>query len=88
MKQLKIDDLLNNIWQEIEVYLLEATEESNQQEVDNLKKRTDTVMAEAERQLSYTFIELGHNHKGKGHRVDAVMECKSSAKSGHVILKS
>ncbi len=74
MERLKIEDLLNNLWQEIETYLLDATEELNPQKADDLKRKIDVAIAEAERQLSYTLIELGHNHKGKGHQVDAVME--------------
>lgn len=74
MEHLKIEDLLNTLWQEIEVYVIGATDRLNPRKSDNLKKRIDIVMEEAERQLSYTFIELGHNHKGKGHRVDAVLE--------------
>lgn len=74
MEQLKIEDLLNDVWQEIELYLHRSTKQPNRQKLDDLKKIIDVVMTDAERQLSYTFIELGHNHKGKGHRVDALME--------------
>lgn len=74
MERLKIEDLLNNLWQEIDVYLLGVTEELNLQNADDLRSKIDVVVAEAERQLSYTLIELGHNHKGKGHRVDAVLD--------------
>lgn len=74
MERLKIEDLLNNLWQEIEIYFLDATEGLNPQKADDLKRKIEMVITEAERQLSYAFIELGHNHKGKGHRVDAVME--------------
>ncbi|VTR41153.1 hypothetical protein [Sphingobacterium thalpophilum] len=73
MELLKIEDLLNSLWQEIELYLSES-EELNLQKANSLRKKTNVVIEEAERQLSYTLIELGHNHNGKGHRVDAVME--------------
>lgn len=74
MEQLKIENLLNALWQEIEINILETTDELNSQKLTELKERIEIIIAEAERQLSYTLIELGHNHKGKGHRVDAVME--------------
>lgn len=74
MEHLKIEDLLNNLWHEIEVYLLRSMEELSPQEAHDFKKKMDEIIAEAERQLSYTFIELGHNDNGKGHRVDAVVE--------------
>ena len=77
----EIEDLLNKLWQEIEVYLLGLTENSDSLKMDDLNHKIDAVILEAERQLSYTFIEFGHNHKGKGHRVDAVMEQAASKES-------
>ncbi|MGJ1318738.1 hypothetical protein ACR776_09245 [Sphingobacterium spiritivorum] len=74
MENLKIERLLNSLWLEIEAYSLRSMGESNPQEVHDFKTKTDEIIAEVERQFSYIFIEFGNNHKGKGHRVDAVME--------------
>lgn len=74
MERLKIENLLSTLWHEVEVYLLRINEELSAQKVDDLKKKISDVMEEAERQFSYTFIELGNNDNGKGHHVDAVME--------------
>ncbi len=74
MKYLKIENLLNSLWLEIEAYSLRSMGELSPQEAQDLRSKTDETVAEAERQLSYIFIEFGHNHNGKGHQVDAVME--------------
>ncbi len=74
MELLKIEDLLNNLWREIEVNLGESSREIKSPKIDDLKRTTENVLEEVGKQFSYTFIELGDNHNGKGHHVDAVIE--------------
>ena len=57
MEQLKIENLLNALWQEIEINILETTDELNSQKLTELKERIEIIIAEAEREAKNIIME-------------------------------
>jgi len=70
----QFDNLLRNLWEEIEKHIASEAGNNKKDGNDELTAKVNGVLEDAEERISYSFMQLDLNEYAKGHHVDAIME--------------